>query len=80
MTIALAAALLSACGGDSDPPPLAGTPPVTSEVPSSASQSVNGFIAYLQALITAPADTLEPVNTSMVTGPTNDTSEPQKVD
>lgn len=80
MTIGLAAALLSACGGDSDPPPLAGTPPVTSEVPSSASQSVNGFIAYLQALIAAPADTLEPVNTSMVTGPTNDTSEPQKVD
>jgi len=53
---------------------------VTSEVPSSASQSVNGFIAYLQALIAAPADTLEPVNTSMVTGPTNETSEPQKVD
>jgi PBP1b-binding outer membrane lipoprotein LpoB len=73
MVVALAA-LLSACGGDPDPPP------VTSEVPQSASQSVNGFIAYLQALIAAPADTLEPVNTSMVTGPTDDTIEPQKVD
>lgn len=80
MTIALAAALLSACSGDSDPSPPAGPPPVTSEVPTSASQSVNGFIAYLQALIAAPADTLEPVNTSMVTGPTDDTIEPQKVD
>jgi hypothetical protein len=80
MTIALAAALLSACGGDSDPPPLAGTAPVTSEVPTSASQSVAGLVAYLQALIAAPADTLEPVNTSMVTVPIDDTSEPQKVD
>jgi|GEM_PF-1759977 len=79
MTIALAAALLSACGGDSDPPPVAGSPPVTSEVPQSANQSVAGLVAYLQALIAAPADTLEPVNTSMVTLPTDDTSEPQKV-
>jgi hypothetical protein len=80
-------ALVAGCGGDPDPAPQAGpppvtneVPPVTSEVPPSASLSVAGFIAYLQALVVSAAETLEPVDTSMVTGPRDDTLEPQVVD
>lgn len=73
-------ALLAGCGGDGNSAPPPGPPPATSAVPASASQSVAGFIAYLQALVVSAADTLEPVDTSMVTGPTDDTIEPQAVD
>lgn len=66
-----AAALLSACGGDNDD-----QPSVTQAVPASASQNTASFIAYLQALVVASADTLEPVDTSGVTAPTDDTGEP----
>ena len=68
-------ALLAACGGDTN-----STPPATSQVPASASQSIDGFIAYLKLLVASAADMLEPVDTSMVTGPKDETSEPQKVD
>ena len=76
---ALAATLLvSACGGDDNND---GSPPaVMAEVPASASQSIAGFIAYLQELVVASADMLEPVDTSMVTASTDETSEPAKVD
>jgi hypothetical protein len=68
-----AAASLSACfGGDDDN----SAPSVTSQVPASASQSSAGFIAYLEALVVSDADTLEPVDTSSVTPPADDTSEP----
>ena len=81
--VALAgAALLSACGGgdyDHTPPPVAVIPPTTM-VPASASTSIAGFIAYLQLLVVASADTLEPVGTSTVTAPTDETSEPLVVD
>jgi hypothetical protein len=73
------AALVAACGGSD----FVSNPPATSQVPASASQSINGFIAYLKQLVATPtstADTLEPVDTSMVTGPTDETSEPQPVD
>ena len=66
---------LSGCfGGDDDE-----TPAVTSQVPPSASESAAGFISYLQALVVAEADTLEPVDTSSVTPPADDTSEPTAV-
>ena len=43
------------------------TPPATSEVPASASQSIAGFIGYLQAARGVDAaDMLEPVDTSAV--------------
>lgn len=68
-----AAFLLSACfGGDDNN----STPAATSQVPDSASATVVGFIAYLAALVVSDADTLEPVDTSSVTPPTDDTSEP----
>ncbi len=70
------AAVLAACGGTD----FQASPPATSEVPASASQSIDGFIAYLKALVASAADTLEPVDTSSVTGPKDETSEPQKVD
>jgi hypothetical protein len=73
----LAAAVLSACGGGDDGP---ATPPATSEVPASASQSPGGFIAYLQLLVASVADMLEPVDTSAVQPPADDTGEPLKVD
>jgi hypothetical protein len=75
-----AAALVAACGGGSD---FVNPPAPTSEVPASASASIDGFIAYLAALVATPpstTDALEPVDTSMVTPPTDETSEPQKVD
>ena len=70
-----AAALVAACGGSDFQ-----TPAATSEVPASASQSIDGFIAYLKELVVSSADMLEPVDTSSVTAPTDETSEPQKVD
>lgn len=76
--IAVLAAVLAlgACGGDGDED----IPPATSQVPASASQSVDGWIAYLRQLIASAADTLEPVDTSMVTPPTSETTEPSVVD
>ena len=72
-----AAALLAACGGGSDPEE---TPPATTEVPATASASVGGFIGYLIRLVDSSAEMLEPVSTATVTGPTDETSEPRKVD
>ena len=69
--------LISACGGDNNSE---STPPATTQVPASASQSIAGFIGYLQDLVVSSADTLEPVDASMVTAPTDETSEPLKVD
>ena len=71
-----AAALVAACGGgDGDDPP-----PATSEVPASASASVDGFVDYLRKLVASSADMLEPVDTAAVVGPTDETSEPRQVD
>ena len=72
-----AAAFLVACGGSDD----FSQPPATSSVPASASQSTDGFIAYLQKLVASPADNLEPVNTAMVAAPPADeTGLPKLVD
>lgn len=71
----VAAAVLGACGGGDDNPP-----PASSQVPASASQSIDGFIGYLKELVASMADMLEPVDTSAVTAPSDDTAEPQKVD
>ena len=47
---------------------------------SGASTSIDGFVDYLKKLVASSADTLEPVDTASVTGPSDETSEPQKVD
>ena len=67
-------ALVTACGGDDFR-----SAPATSEVPASASQSIDGFIAYLRELVASPAEGLEPVDTTGVTGPSDETNEPQTV-
>ncbi|HEX4236070.1 MAG TPA: hypothetical protein VH041_17425 [Caldimonas sp.] len=76
LAASFAAAVLGACGGGDDHTP----PPPTAQVPASASQSVDGFIGYLRQLVVSMADMLEPVDTSAVTPPTDDTAEPQTVD
>ena len=78
--IAGATSLLVACGGGDDTPSPAAAPPVTSEVPATASMSVAGFLSYLKQLVVADADTLEPVDVSAVTPPTADDAEPDVVD
>ncbi len=70
----VAASVLAACGGSDD-----GPPPATSQVPASASQTPGGFIAYLQLLVVSMADMLEPVDTSAVVPPADDTGEPTTV-
>ena len=72
----MAAAVLAACGGGGDDAP----PPATSQVPASASQSIDGFISFLRELVASSADMLEPVDTTNVVPPTDETSEPQSVD
>lgn len=74
MAAVLASLVLVACGGSDDPPA------ATSQVPASASESIDGFVAYLKALIVSDADTLEPVDVSATTPPTDDTSPPTTVD
>jgi hypothetical protein len=76
LAVCCSALLLVACGGGDDDE----TPAVTSQVPDSASASVSGFIAYLQALVVASADTLEPVDVSAVTPPSDDTASPATVE
>jgi hypothetical protein len=73
----MGAAVLAACGGGGGDD---AAPPVTSQVPASASQSVDGFISFLRELVASAADMLEPVDTTNVVPPTDDTSEPQTVD
>ena len=74
---AAAAFAVAACGGNDD---TAGPPPATSSVPASAGESVDGWIDYLKRLVASAADTLEPVDTSAVTPPTSETTEPSVVD
>lgn len=68
--------MLSGCFGGDDVNGSPGTPAVTAQVPASASATVTDFIAYLQQLVVASADTLEPVSVANVTPPTSDTTEP----
>ena len=77
LSLCIVAASLSACGGGGDDN---STPPPTSQVPASASASIGGFIDYLKALVASNADTLEPVDVSAVTPPTDDAAEPTPVD
>ncbi|NRF68682.1 hypothetical protein HLB44_16950 [Aquincola sp. S2] len=80
-----AAALLGGCGGDDDytappPPPPAPAPPPPdplAAVPASATQSIEGLIAYLKTLGMNLNDTREPIDIgATLTLPSSDTSEP----
>jgi hypothetical protein len=77
----MAAGALVACGGGGDYTPAApATPAVTEAVPPSASGSVGGLIDYLQSLVKAAADTLQPVSVAGVLPVTSETEEPRAVD
>lgn len=75
-SVLMAGAFLAGCGGSNNDD----GPPATSEVPASASASIDGFIQYLKALVASSADTLEPVDVSAVTPPLDETSEPVPID
>ena len=70
-----ATGMLAACGGSD----VAQIPSATSGVPPSASASIDGFITYVNLLIASAADTLEPVDVSALTAPTDETREPLPV-
>ena len=74
-----AAAMLAACGGSDVAQIPPATPGAPGGVPPSASASIDGFIAYVNLLIASAADTLEPVDVSALTPPTDETSEPLPV-
>lgn len=71
-----AVAALAGCGGGDDDD----VPPATQSVPPSASASASGFMGYLKLLVASPAGSLEPVDVSAVTPPTDDMAEPMSVD
>ncbi len=71
---------LSACGGGGDAGPAPMPPAATDSVPASASDSVSGFIDYLQALVKSAADALEPVSLANVAPPAGDSDEPRHLD
>jgi hypothetical protein len=75
LVVLMASAVVTACGGGGG-----SAPPATSLVPASAVQSIDGFIAYLQELVASAAEMLEPVDTTNVVGPSDETSEPKVVD
>ena len=73
LALCVAGALMG-CGGGSDD-----TPPPTAQVPASASESTDGFVSYLKALIASDADALPPVDVGNVAPPADDTSMPVPV-
>jgi hypothetical protein len=79
IALACCSVLAAGCGGGDDDEPQA--PPPTEQVPPGASTSVQGFIEYVKALVGSEGtEALEPVDTSTVTPPLDETSEPQAVD
>nr|WP_316642470.1 hypothetical protein [uncultured Roseateles sp.] len=81
--IATSTVVITACGGGYDAPevmvPPVITPPVTAEVPPSASATEAGLFAYLDALFKANADGLEPVDLSSFNPTLSDTTEPMEI-
>ena len=78
MATALVTATLAACGGDGDAP----TPPVMTDVPGSAAQSSDSYVAYTVALVQAAADeTAEALGLGAIDAPpTSETAEPVDID
>ena len=75
LAVGAAALSLAACGGGgggggSD------VPAATAQVLASASESTMGFMSYIQALVAAKDDTLDPVDASSAAPPKDETSDP----
>ena len=76
ISLSVVVVALAGCGGGGGD---SNAPPATAQVPAAASMSVGGFMTYVHALVASMADTLEPVDVSAVTPPTDETSEPVAV-
>lgn len=74
VAIGAATGLLAGCGGGDAPDP-------TRAVPASASESSDGFVAYLLSLFEAAddAETLEPVPLEGFEPPTPEDTEPEPI-
>ena len=68
--------VLASCGGSDDGGPAVVAPPASNQPPASASQNVDGFIAYLKLLVVTKPETTEPLDVTAFVAPTTDTSEP----
>ena len=82
LAAACAAALMTACGGGSDPV-VAVVPPVTEAVPAEAATSpavATQYVTALTAVAAAQTDTLEPVATLPDSLATDDTAEPKAIE
>ena len=66
LAVGAAALSLAACGGGGG----------GSDVLASASESTMGFMSYIQALVAAKDDTLDPVDASSAAPPKDETSDP----
>ena len=77
IAVALAGALLAACGGGGDNPAPLPVPGPTEAVPPSASESSAGLVTYLTDLFAAAADDKEPVDLSTFAPKTPDDTEPE---
>lgn len=69
-TVALTASL-AACGGGGSSPD---TPPVSNEVPASATASPTAYSTYAGSLV--KSETAEPLDTSKVVPPTSESAAP----
>ena len=73
LAVGAAALSLAACGGGGGG---SDVPAATAQVLSSASESTMGFMSYIQALVAAKDDTLDPVDASSAAPPKDETSDP----
>jgi len=76
---AATAALLTACGGGSDPDPLPTMP--TQTVPDSATASVAAYVSYISKLIADVKDSesAQPLLLNAADAPSSETAAPQPV-
>ena len=73
LAVGAAALSLAACGGGGGG---SDVPAATAQVLASASESTMGFMSYIQALVAAKDDTLDPVDASSAAPPKDETSDP----
>ncbi len=77
MTATVAAAVvLASCGGSDDRTPPVVTPPVSNQPPASASQTVDGFIAFLKTIVPTRPETSEPLDVTGFIAPTTENGDP----
>jgi len=68
--------MLASCGGSDDGQPVVVPPVASNTPPASASVDVNGFIAFMKALVATQQDTAQPLDVTAFVAPTTDTGLP----